>query len=144
MRSVVIVKTKFQTLPAVPPQAERKRWRPQPSPPDSCDTATTIGEPALMPVYDRIGSMLRPSLALKVEVDSVLTQFGNKPFLALHVRRSQSWLDFDEMKAWAETWPDVDLSMDKIIELEFGWHSPNVLSVGTEFFLLRTPRMQRR
>ena len=56
-----------------------------------------------------------PAARIMTAVDKIIAEIQG-PYMSVHIRRSQHWLP-GEMRGWGTTWPDVTLSMEKIIEV---------------------------
>ena len=66
--------------------------------------------------YMAMHALFQPANKAQERVTHQVSKFDG-PFIAVHVRRSQSFLEYDEMKAWSEGWPATNLQMEEIMPL---------------------------
>jgi hypothetical protein len=83
---------------------------------DKCTSSWTFAPPRLQVPYMAMHAFFAPAPLVQKQVEEQLSKF-NGPFVAVHIRRSQQFLDFDEMKAWSSGWPATNLSIQEIIAL---------------------------
>lgn len=82
---------------------------------DKCNGDGEFGLQLDRQLYRAVATYWLPSNKVDVAVEAVKRRMGGA-YLAVHVRRSQSWLP-GEMAAWSTGWPDVSLSMEHILQL---------------------------
>jgi hypothetical protein len=85
---------------------------------DRCTSSRRCAPRHLQEPYMAMHAFFTPAGLVQKQVEEQVSKF-NGPFVAVHIRRSQAFLNFDEMKAWNTEWqfPATDLSVEEIIPL---------------------------